>query len=74
MVEHRGQVEALSLDHYLGDDLRGTGYDVLSWLEEAVALDDYPAPASITVHSDNAPGIARMRAAVAAIRRFEARR
>lgn len=33
-----GQVSELSLDHDLGDDPRGTGYDVILWVEEAVAL------------------------------------
>ena len=33
-----GEVEELSLDHDLGDDERGTGYDVVLWIEEAVAL------------------------------------
>jgi hypothetical protein len=31
-----GGVTALSSDHDLGDDERGTGYDVVLWLEEAV--------------------------------------
>jgi len=30
-----GNVEELSLDHDLGDDQRGTRYDVLTWIEEA---------------------------------------
>jgi hypothetical protein len=29
-------VQELSLDHDLGDDARGTGYDVILWIEEAV--------------------------------------
>lgn len=32
----KGGVELISLDHDLGDDERGTGYDVLLWIEEAV--------------------------------------
>ena len=28
--------EELSLDHDLSDDARGTGYDVLVWIEETV--------------------------------------
>jgi len=27
-----GQVRELSLDHDLGDDTRGTGYDVVLWV------------------------------------------
>ena len=48
-----GEVEELSLDHDLGDDERGTGYDVLVSIEEAVALRGFRAPA-IMVHSANA--------------------
>ncbi len=33
-----GQVTELSLDHDLGDDARGTGYDVVLWVEEQVAM------------------------------------
>ena len=32
-----GDVTHISLDHDLGDDSRGTGYDVILWIEEAVA-------------------------------------
>jgi hypothetical protein len=31
-----GEVTEISLDHDLGDDDRGTGYDVVLWMEEAV--------------------------------------
>lgn len=45
---------ALSLDHDLGDDSKfGTGYDVLVWLEEQVALNKFEPPSVIYVHSDN---------------------
>ncbi|BCQ30090.1 hypothetical protein NK8_82810 (plasmid) [Caballeronia sp. NK8] len=33
-----GIVEEIGLDHDLGNDERGTGYDVIVWMEEAVAL------------------------------------
>lgn len=33
-----GGVTELSLDHDLGDGACGTGYDVIVWIEEAVAL------------------------------------
>ena len=39
-----GEVEELSLDHDLGDDERGTGYDVILWIEEAVALRGFTPP------------------------------
>ncbi|MBF4323163.1 cyclic-phosphate processing receiver domain-containing protein, partial [Vibrio anguillarum] len=31
-----GNVTEISLDHDLGDDDHGTGYDVVLWIEEAV--------------------------------------
>lgn len=64
-----GQVTHLSLDHDLGNDRRGTGYDVVLWIEEAVALRQFSAP-QITVHSDNGPSRQRMEAGIAAIQRF----
>ncbi|WP_235181174.1 cyclic-phosphate processing receiver domain-containing protein [Pseudomonas syringae] len=45
-------VEEISLDHDLGDDQRGTGYDVILWIEEKVALDGF-VPPKIVVHSAN---------------------
>lgn len=39
-----GQVTELSLDHDLGDDAHGTGYTVLLWLEEQVALHNFQPP------------------------------
>lgn len=62
-----GEVTHLSLDHDLGDDQRGTGYDVLLWIEEAVAIDGFKAP-EITVHSANPAARQRMEAAIVAIR------
>lgn len=67
-----GEVEELSLDHDLGDDEHGTGYDVLVWIEEAVALRGFRPPV-ITIHSANAVGRQRMELALASIRRFAAR-
>lgn len=61
-----GQVTHISLDHDLGDDLRGTGYDVLLWIEDAVAVDGFVAP-EITVHSANPAARQRMEAAIDAI-------
>lgn len=66
-----GEVTHLSLDHDLGDDVRGTGYHVILWLEEQVALHGFDPPVSIEVHSDNGPGRDRMLAGVRSIRRFQ---
>ena len=57
-----GQVTDLSLDHDLGNDERGTGYDVVLWIEEAVAAGSF-VPTRIIVHSANAPARAKMEAA-----------
>lgn len=64
-----GGVEAISLDHDLGDDQRGTGYDVILWLEEAVALHGFVPPA-ITVHSANPAAREKMLAGIASIQRL----
>lgn len=61
-----GLVEEVSLDHDLGDDERGTGYDVILWVEEAVVLRGF-APPKISVHSANSSAAERMMAGVAAI-------
>jgi predicted nucleotidyltransferase len=59
-----GEVTHLSLDHDLGDDKRGTGYDVLTWIEDVLASDkEFTAP-SIKVHTANPPARARMLAAI----------
>ena len=64
-----GQVTDLSLDHDLGNDERGTGYDVVLWIEEAVATGGF-VPPRIVVHSANAPARAKMEAGLKRIRRF----
>ncbi|CAG9183880.1 cyclic-phosphate processing receiver domain-containing protein [Cupriavidus respiraculi] len=64
-----GAVEEISLNHDLGNDERGTGYDVILWIERAVALTGFTAP-RITVHSANAAAAERMRAGVMAIERL----
>ncbi len=64
-----GQVTDISLDHDLGDDARGTGYDVIRWLEEAVAT-SLLLPPNITVHSANPAGRKRMVAGIESIGRF----
>lgn len=67
-----GQVTELSLDHDLGDDARGTGYTVLLWLEEQVALHGMKPP-RIHVHSANTSARLKMEAAIAAIDRLAAK-
>lgn len=64
-----GQVTDISLDHDLGDDLHGTGYDVLCWIEEAVATRDF-VPPRIYIHSANPSAKQKMHLAVERIGRF----
>ncbi|RKR43457.1 cyclic-phosphate processing receiver domain-containing protein [Paraburkholderia sp. BL17N1] len=67
-----GAIEEISLDHDLGDDARGTGYDVILWIEEAVALRGFKPP-RIIVHSANSSAVEKMRAGVLAIERLASR-
>jgi len=46
------QVSEISLDHDLGNDNRGTGYDVVLWIEEQVVINGFNPPI-IKVHSAN---------------------
>ena len=64
-----GQVDEISLDHDLGDDKHGTGYDVLLWLEEQVATQGF-VPPKIEVHSANAAARIKMQRAISSIYRF----
>ena len=62
-----GQVEAVSLDHDLGDDEGiGTGYDVLLWMEEQVVTNGFNPP-EIRVHSANVSARVKMEQAVNSI-------
>ncbi|WP_408123230.1 cyclic-phosphate processing receiver domain-containing protein [Caballeronia grimmiae] len=64
-----GTVAEISLDHDLGDDARGTGYDVVLWIKEAVLLRGFRPP-KISVHSANASAREKMEAGVLAIERL----
>ena len=61
-----GQVTDISLDHDLGDDERGTGYDVVLWIEEAVLTRGF-VPPSIVVHSANSSAREKMELGIASI-------
>ncbi|MGH8079724.1 MAG: cyclic-phosphate processing receiver domain-containing protein [Lysobacter sp.] len=63
-----GAVLELSLDHDLGDDARGTGYDVVVWIERAVIERGFEPP-RIAVHSANPAARLRMQAGIEAIAR-----
>lgn len=61
-----GKVKQLSLDHDLGNDNKGTGYDVLLWIERAVFIDGF-VPPTIAVHSANCSARIKMECAIAQI-------
>lgn len=46
------KVTEISLDHDLGNDEKGTGYDVILWIEKAVVTWGFKPP-EIKVHSAN---------------------
>lgn len=55
------RVKVLSLDHDLGENENGTGYDVVLWMEKRIRGDrDWVLPKHIIVHSVNAPARERM--------------
>ena len=58
-----GKVEIISLDHDLGDDDHGTGYDVILWIEKEVVLHNFKPP-KIIVHSSNASARIKMEAGI----------
>ena len=63
-----GKVIEISLDHDLGDDERGTGYDVLVWIEKMVILEGFKPP-KIKIHTANISARQKMEAAVRQIER-----
>jgi len=63
------RITELSLDHDLGNDRRGTGYDVILWIEKAVATSDFQPPL-IKVHSANTSARQKMEAGIISINRF----
>jgi len=54
-----GEVTHISLDHDLGDDDHGTGYDVVLWIEEAVFTKSFKPP-HMQVHSANSSAREKM--------------
>jgi hypothetical protein len=71
-----GEVTEISLDHDLGlweGEREVTGYDVILWLERAVATEGFVPPGTIRVHSANPSAASKMERGIAAIRRLEER-
>jgi NAD+-processing family protein with receiver domain len=61
-----GNVTEISLDHDLGDDKHGTGYDVILWIEEAVITKGFKPP-KIKVHSANSAARLKMELGIKSI-------
>ena len=61
-----GRVTEISLDHDLGDQDVGTGYDVLVWLEQEVIVHGFHPP-RIRIHTANPAARIRMELAVRSI-------
>ena len=61
-----GRVTEISLDHDLGDDERGTGYDVVLWIEEAVITRGF-VPPRMQVHSANSSARQKMELGIRSI-------
>lgn len=69
-----GGIAELSLDHDLGEEGEGDGYDVLLWIEERAATDEGYVPPLIHVHTSNVIARERMESAVASIERIVSNR
>jgi hypothetical protein len=67
-----GRVAEISLDHDLGDDRRGTGNDVVVWIEEAVVTRGFTPP-RIYVHSANTSARRKMEQGIKQIYRLHER-
>ncbi|MBM0417339.1 cyclic-phosphate processing receiver domain-containing protein [Aeromonas veronii] len=65
-------VTEISLDHDLGDDDRGTGYDVILWIENEVMTNNF-IPPKIHVHSANVSARMKMELGIMAINKFLAK-
>ncbi len=64
-----GKVEEISLDHDLGDDEKGTGYDVVLWIEEAVFTKGFNPP-KMKVHSANLSARIKMESGIQSIMKY----
>jgi hypothetical protein len=64
-----GKVTEISLDHDLGDDNHGTGYDVVTWIEQAVIVEGF-IPPKIVVHSANSSARVKMELGILQINKY----
>jgi|CXWL01.1.fsa_nt_gi hypothetical protein len=65
-----GDVTEIDLDHDLGnDELLGTGYTVVKWIEEQVYFTSFVPPV-MKIHSANPEGVRKMRDGIDSINRI----
>lgn len=67
--KHWGQIDVLSLDHDLGEESYGSGYDIIKWIEEKVYVSSWEPTMEIKIHTDNPVGRKNMLAALESIER-----
>jgi hypothetical protein len=65
----KGSVTLISLDHDLGDEQNGTGYDVACFIEQA-AYSGQLAFIEVHIHSANPVGRSRMKQAISRAEEF----
>lgn len=68
-----GEVTIISLDHDLGDDNRGTGYDVILWIEKEMFLHGFNPP-EIKIHSANSSARIKMELGIRKINQIKSKR
>ena len=61
-----GKVTEISLDHDLGNDRKGTGNDVILWIEEKVINSSF-IPPKIHIHTANSSARSKMEKGVKSI-------
>lgn len=73
MVSYGPWIDEISLDHDLGNDYIGTGYDVLKWIEERVYYNSSFYVPKINLHTDNSVGRQRMQNTIKQIQKLKLR-
>lgn len=68
-----GNIAEVSLDHDLGPNTSGTGYDVAAWIEREAYLGNMPRM-ELRIHSANPVGKMRMEMAIENANRYWAER
>lgn len=69
LKDPHNKIMIISLDHDLGPESAGTGYDVVKFIEERVHCTDF-IPPEMRVHSANPVGRKNMEAGISNIMKF----